>query len=116
MCVACIVLLYVIHYRSVMQKFRAMGDPEATLAASEESFSVSSGVGSSTVRWASITQVWQFPTFWLVLFSKAQFMTIPLADITPEAKAFILGASSGCGRQDSLTGRARAWSVPFRSG
>jgi YcxB-like protein len=69
-----LVLLYVIHYRNAMHKFRAMGDPEATLVASEESFSVSSGIGSSTVRWASITEIWQFPTFWLLFFSKAQFI------------------------------------------
>jgi YcxB-like protein len=93
----CIVLVYVIHYRNVMHKFRTMGDPEATLVASEESFSFSSGLGSSTLRWASITEVWQFPAFWLLFFAKAQFVTIPLADITPEVKAFILARVQDAG-------------------
>jgi hypothetical protein len=97
MCVFFLVLVYLIHYRKAMHKFRAMGDPEATLVASEESFSLSSGLGSSTLRWASITEVWQFPTFWLLLFSKAQFVTIPLADLTPEAKAFILARVQDAG-------------------
>jgi YcxB-like protein len=97
MCVIFIVMVYVIHYRNVMHKFGAMGNPEATLVASEESFSLSSGLGSSTLRWASIKEVWQFPTFWLLLFSKAQFVTIPLADLTPDAKAFIVARVQDAG-------------------
>jgi hypothetical protein len=84
------VFVYFVHYRNTLRKFRAMGDPEATFTASESSFSVSSGAGSSTLPWSSVTEVWQFPSFWLLLFSKAQFITLPIADITPEAQAFIL--------------------------
>jgi hypothetical protein len=84
------VAVYVVHYRNAMRKFQALGDPEATFTASESSFSVSSGARSSTLPWSSVTEVWQFPSFWLVLFSKAQFFTLPIADITPEAQAFIL--------------------------
>jgi hypothetical protein len=32
-----------------------------------------------------------------LLFSKAQFVTIPLADLTPEAKAFILARVQDAG-------------------
>jgi len=84
------VALYVVQYRNTLYKFRAMGEPEATFTASEASLSVSSGLGSSTVPWSSVTEVWQFPSFWLLCFSKAQFSTLPIADITPEARAFIL--------------------------
>jgi hypothetical protein len=34
--------------------------------------------------------VWRYPSFWLLFFSKTQFATLPLADFSPEAKAFIL--------------------------
>jgi len=84
------VSIYVVHYRRALRKFEAMGDPEGTFTATESSFSVSFGAGSSTLPWSSVTEVWQFPSFWLLFFSKAQFITLPLADITPEAKAFIL--------------------------
>ena len=97
MCIAMAVVLYVAHYRQSMKKFRAMQVPEATLTASEESFAIASELGSSMLRWRSVTKVWQYPTFWLVFFSKAQFITFPLADITPEARAFILGRIQDAG-------------------
>jgi YcxB-like protein len=84
------VAVFVVHYRNSMRKFRAMGEPEATFTAGESSFSLASRLGSSTAPWSAITEVWQFPTFWLLFFSRAQFSTVPLADITPETKAFIL--------------------------
>ena len=37
-----------------------------------------------------MTELWQFPAFWLMFFSKSQFVTLPLAGFTPEAKAFVL--------------------------
>jgi hypothetical protein len=32
----------------------------------------------------------RFPGFWLLFFSKSQYVTIPLADFTPEVEAFFL--------------------------
>lgn len=90
--VGCTVLLalYVVHYRSGLQKLRAMGEPVAEFRAEDEYFTVTSGMGTSSLKWASIQEVWRFDGFWLVLFSKAQFMTIPLQDVAPEMQAFIL--------------------------
>jgi hypothetical protein len=84
------VVLYVIHYRNALQILQKMGDPTGTLTASESSISLSSGAGSSTFPWSAVTELWQFPGFWLLFFSKSQFVTLPLANFTTEAKAFIL--------------------------
>jgi hypothetical protein len=83
-------VLYVVHYRNTLGKFKAMGNPEVTFKACESSFSVVSALGSSMLQWSSVTEIWRFPSFWLLFFSKAQFITLPLADIAPEAQAFIL--------------------------
>jgi hypothetical protein len=88
--IAVVVAIYVVHYRNIMTKFRAMRDAEATFAASGDSFSVSSDLGSTTLGWNTITEVWRFPAFWLLFFSRAQFSTLPLADLTPELKELIL--------------------------
>lgn len=88
--VAFVVLIYFVHYRSSIRKFKAMGSPEATLTASESSLSFSSGAGSSTFPWSAISEIWRFPDLWLVLFSKAQFTTLPLANMAPELRAFVL--------------------------
>jgi hypothetical protein len=85
-----LIALYWTHYRNGLKKFRAMSSPQATFSASESSFTLQSDLGSSTLPWSSITEIWQFEQYWLMLFSKAQFVTLPLADISPEFRASIL--------------------------
>lgn len=95
--------LFFVHYRNGQQKLRDMGDMQAKIEACGDGFTVSSGIGSSTLRWSSVQAVWRFDGFWLVLFSKAQFMTLPLGDMAPEMRAFIIDrvAASG-GKVDQL--------------
>lgn len=85
-----VIALYVVHYRNVMCKLRDMGKPQAQFRAEESSFTFTSGVGTSTMRWSMVTEVWCFPDFWLMLFSKAHFVTIPLASLAPEMQAFVI--------------------------
>lgn len=92
-----LVALYVVHYRNAVQKLRSMGSPQATLEASDHSLSMSSGAGRATIPWSAITEVWQLKTCWLLLFSKAQFITLPLADLTPELGVFILARVQASG-------------------
>ena len=84
------IALFVVHYRNSTQKLRTMGLPQASLVATESALSFSSGAGSSSLPWSAVSEIWQFPTFWLLLFSKAHFATVPLADISPDIQAFIV--------------------------
>ena len=84
------IALYAIHYRNAVEKLRAMGSPQATLEASDDGLSFSSGAGSASIPWSAIAEVWQLRSCWLLLLSKSQFVTLPLADVTPELRAFIL--------------------------
>ncbi len=90
-------LIYVVHLRNALAKLRGMGSPIATLELAEASFSLSSGLGSSSLPWSSVREVWRFPSFWLLLFSKAQFVTVPLARVPAEAQDFILGRVRAAG-------------------
>lgn len=84
------VSLYVVHHRNTFQKLRDMGSPQATLEASDNALSLSSGAGSATIPWAAIVEIWKLKGCWLLLLSKSQFFTLPLADVSPELEAFIL--------------------------
>ena len=88
--IAIMVALYITHYRNALQVLKKMGAPEGTFTASESSLSLSSGAGSGTFPWSAVTELWQFPDLWLMFFSKSQYVTLPLADFSPEAKAFVL--------------------------
>jgi hypothetical protein len=81
---------YVVHYRNTISKFREMGEPEATFRADESTFTVSSGIGTSTLPWSTFKEIWQFRDFWILLFSKAQFSTLPTSGLSSEMQAFIL--------------------------
>jgi hypothetical protein len=83
--------LFFVHYRNSVHKFRALGNaPRAELTATASTLSFSSAAGTASMPWSSVCEVWRFPTFWLLLFSKAHFVTLPLADVSPELQEFIL--------------------------
>jgi YcxB-like protein len=85
------VSLYVVHYRGSVGRFRSMHSPEATLEVGDDKFRMTSDVGSSEMRWDTVTEIWRFPEFWLMFFSRAQFVTLPLSDLDGEAREVILG-------------------------
>jgi len=91
------VALYVVHYRNAVHKLRAMGSPQATLEASENSLSLSSDAGTASLPWSAVTEVWQFKTCWLLVLSKSQFVTLPLASLSPELAAFVLARVQASG-------------------
>ena len=82
--------LYVSHYRNTLGKFRAMGPATATMQMDEASFTVASSLGSATLAWTAVVELWQFPDVWLLMYSKAQFSTLPLANLSPDMQSFIL--------------------------
>ncbi len=84
------ILVYWVHYRNSMAKFREMREPVAIFTADDDSFTLTSDKGSSTLRWDSIKEVWGFDGFWLLLFSKAHFATIPLEGVSQEMRAFVV--------------------------
>ena len=82
--------VYVVHYRKSLRKFHQMDKPQATFRADESSFTISSDIGPTTLQWSAVKELWQFPSVWLLLYSKAQFSTLPLACLSPETQAYIV--------------------------
>ena len=83
------VAIYVAHYRNTLGRFRQMQNPEARLTLGEEQFTLTSDLGSATMPWSAITEIWQYPDFWLLLFSKSQFSVLPLNGVDEQVRAFI---------------------------
>lgn len=84
------ITFYVAQYRGSLARLRAMKVPEARFEAGEERFRITSDLGSSEMPWSIITEVWQFPGFWLLMFTRAQFITLPLEHVPKEARRLIL--------------------------
>jgi hypothetical protein len=83
-------VVYVVHYRRSLQKFHQMSQPRALFRADESSFTMSSDIGTTTLQWSAVKELWQFPSVWLLLYSKSQFTTLPLACLPPETQAYIV--------------------------
>lgn len=88
--IAFVVALYVVHYRNALYKLNALSSQQATLEASETSLSLSSAAGTATLPWSAVSEVWRFKTCWLLVLSKSQFVTLPLASLPPELAEFVL--------------------------
>lgn len=85
-----VIAIYVVHYRNALAKLRDMGHPSATLSLNEGSFTLRSGAGSATLPWSAVKELWQSPSVWLLLYSKAHFSTLPVACLSDEVQALIL--------------------------
>lgn len=88
--IAFTIVVYVVHYRRSLHKFRQMDKPQATFRAEESSFTMSSDIGTTTLQWSVVKELWQFPSVWLFIYSKAQFTTLPLACLSQETQAYIV--------------------------
>jgi len=83
------VALYIGYYRNSLRKFRTMSTPRATFRADDSSFTMTSDAGTTTLQWSAVKELWQFPSVWLLLYSKTQFSTLPLACLPPDIQAFV---------------------------
>ena len=88
-CAVLILLVYLVHYWNSMSKFRSLKEARGLLAVEPSSFTLESSNGSSTMPWKAVTEVWKFDGFWLLLFSRNQFVTLPLESMTDELREFI---------------------------
>ncbi len=93
--------VYFVHRSNSLAKLRNMGAPTAVFTVSERDFSFASGAGNSTLPWSSVLEVWRFDGFWLLLFSKAHFVTLPLASLSPEQQEFVLARVYSAGAKVS---------------
>jgi len=85
----CIAAVFVAHQRNTIGRFRQMRSPEATLAYDEQQFTLTSELGSVTMPWSAIEEVWRYPHFWLLIFSHSQFVTLPIDCLDQNTRDFI---------------------------
>jgi hypothetical protein len=84
------VAVYLVHYKNSIGKLREMAEPIATLVADEGSFTLSSDRGTTTLKWDAVAELWRFEHFWLLLFSRAQFVTVPLEGMPQQMQSYVL--------------------------
>ena len=76
-------------YHQAFAKLRGMKTPEARLAVGEAGLWITSDLARSEIPWSTVTGVWRFPDFWLLVFSQSQFITIPLESVPLDVRSQI---------------------------
>jgi hypothetical protein len=81
--------VYFVRRRHALARFRQMGSPNALFTFRDDDFTVASDLGSSTIPWRTVTDVWRYPEFWLLFLSPGQFITLPMSPVPPATREFI---------------------------
>ena len=69
------------HSRVGLQKLAEMPDATATLTITDDGLVIRSAIGSSEITWKTITEVWQYTEYWVILSSGHFLMTIPQSEL-----------------------------------
>ncbi len=83
-------VLYINHYRNTLGKFRELKGSNSTFKMNPDCFELESIIGTSTMNWSSVTELWQFKDYWLIFLSKAQFFTLPSSCLTDSNRESII--------------------------
>lgn len=75
--------------RLTLAKLKQMGSPEVRYNLDEDSFTATSSIGSTTMRWDAMKGIWRFPRFWLLFFDRATYVTVPVQGPSADDLAFI---------------------------
>jgi hypothetical protein len=72
----------------LLTQFRKMGSA-VSYELSEEFFKAKSGLGSTEMKWDAFKAIWVFPKVWLLMFDKANYLTLPADQVSNDAKEFL---------------------------
>ncbi len=81
---------YFMILRQAFVPFNRMKKLEAMLELSDDGFKITSNINSSEFRWAVISKIMRLENAWVICFSKYGIMVLPISNVNPEAKEFIL--------------------------
>jgi len=83
-------MLYAVHLRAALGRFRRMDAPLARFVADDERFAFSSTVGDASLKWSVVKELWRFDDLWLLLYREGGFNVLPLACLPPPMRDFLV--------------------------
>lgn len=71
-----------------------MEKPYGHVVFSNENFTLSSELGSSTMPWSAITEIWQRDECWMVFIGQNRFFSLPTESVPAEALKWLLAKTA----------------------
>ena len=98
-----LILGYWFRIQESLKRLALLENGILSLTVDESSITVESAIGKSAMKWLLFSELWEFPTNYLLLYSNHQFITLPKDQITPDLINFIRGRLKAPRIQDSKT-------------
>lgn len=70
--------------RQKLRHLSGMPSRRGSVVLGNDGIRLVSDMGESAVPWASVTEYWQRPGYWMIFLAPNQFFTLPLAGIAPD--------------------------------
>jgi len=91
--VGILVIFPIAMWRSIehkgLDRLRRMPKPQMRFKFDERGVTFDSDLGTSTMSWLSVENIWEFPEAWLLIFGEHQFLTVPCSILTEAVKTMI---------------------------
>lgn len=71
------------------RKLAAIPSRQAQVQLTDETVTIASESGSTTLPWSGFEELWQLDDFWMLFLAQNNFVTIPTCDVPREALEFI---------------------------
>jgi hypothetical protein len=84
-----IALAFWFRFQESLKRLSRLDNGHASMTLSDSCITLESAVGKSEMKWFLFTELWEFPTNYLLLYSSNQFLTLPKDQVTPEFIGFI---------------------------
>ncbi|ODT82515.1 MAG: hypothetical protein ABS76_07820 [Pelagibacterium sp. SCN 64-44] len=84
-----IIAMWIAHYRNSVGKFLNMSTHRADFVLSDQKFGIISDLGEAKLPWATITEVWEKPEYWMLFTGPNQFMTLPMLTFSSADREFL---------------------------
>ncbi|ENN88875.1 hypothetical protein RHSP_11162 [Rhizobium freirei PRF 81] len=86
---AMIAAMWIAHHRNTVGKYRQMRTPRALLTFRDQGLDVVSDLGSATIPWSTIIEIWERPAYWMIFVGRNQFFTLPLETLSTADRDFL---------------------------
>ena len=81
---------YAARLRDAVDKFERLPTGTGLLVATDDALHLSSALGTLTAPWSAVSRIWRHSDFWIVVLSRRQVATLPLATVSGQTQAFIV--------------------------
>ena len=84
-----LLMLWGAHYPNIVNRFKRMREPVSTFRLDEQGLHFASDMGSASMVWHTLVDVWECPDYWLLFWGPATFNILPIAGIAPADLAYL---------------------------